>query len=245
MKLIHGDCLEEMDKLITENIKVDAIITDLPYGTTQCKWDIAIPFNDMWERIKLLRKINTPILLFGAEPFSSALRMSNIKEYKYDWVWIKNKKTGFLNAKKQPLRQYETISVFYEKQPLYIPQKSKGHKPVNSFTKHTSDGETLGKTKKGFSGGGSTERYPSNVLYFPVVNNDNSGGNKYHPNQKPVELIEYFIKTYTKKSDIILDFTAGSFTTAEACNNLKRDCICIEKDKECFDIGVKRIKHSQ
>lgn len=241
MRLIHGDCLEEMDKLKKEGIKANLILTDLPYGTTQCKWDTVIPFGELWGGIKSVRFDNTPIVLFGSEPFSSALRMSNIKEYKYDWKWVKNKKTGFLNAKKQPLRQTEDIMVFYSKQPFYSPQKSKGHKPVNSYTKNTSDGETLGKTTQGFSGGGSTERYPSNVLHFPVVNNDNSGGDKLYPTQKPVKLMEYLIKTYTNDGDLVLDLTAGSFTVSEACKNLNRDCIAIEKGEIGYNIGMKRI----
>ncbi|MFW9871971.1 MAG: DNA-methyltransferase [Candidatus Thorarchaeota archaeon] len=242
IKLYNGDCLEIMDQLIKENVKFDAIITDPPYGTTACKWDSIIPFDEMWNRLKLLRKEKTPIVLFGSEPFSSALRTSNIKEYKYDWIWIKNKTIGFLNAKKQPLRSNETISIFYKKQCLYNPQKMQGLKPVNKYTKNTSDGETVGKTKTGITGGGNTDRYPINTIYFKVVNQDgtNDGGN-FHPTQKPVKLMEYLIKTYTKENDLVLDFTMGSGTTGVACKNLNCNFIGIEKEEKYFKIAEKRV----
>lgn len=240
MRLIKGDCLEEMDKLIKEGVKVDAIITDPPYGTTACKWDTVIPFEEMWPRLKALRKERAPIILFGSEPFSSALRMSNIKEFKYDWIWKKNKSTNFLNAKIQPLRNSEIISVFHKHK--YYPQKTKGHKPVNSYTKHTGDGETVGSTKKGFSGGGQTDRYPTTLLEFPVVNQDGtSDGGRFHPTQKPVSLLEYLIKTYTLEGDTVLDFTMGSGTTGVACKNQGKDFIGIELDAKYFQIAKERI----
>ena len=242
MKLIHGDCLEEMDRLIKEGVKVDAVITDPPYGTTACKWDSVIPFDEMWERLNKLIKPNGAIVLFGSEPFSSALRMSNIKSYKYDWVWSKNKVTGFLNAKKQPMRKHEIISVFYNKQAVYNPQMKEGCKPVNSYTKHTSDGSTVGKTKKGIKGGGATKRYPVSVLEFAVVNQDgtNDGGN-FHPTQKPLALMDYLIKTYTNEGDTVLDNTMGSGTTNLACLKLNRKSIGIEKEKQYYDVAVRRL----
>ena len=183
--------------------------------------------------------------MFGSQPFTSALIMSNPKMFKYVWTWVKNKKTGFLNAKKQPLRQVEDIVVFYNKQPTYTPQKTQGHKPVNSLTKHTSDGSTMGKTKVGiFFGGGQTDRYPSNILAIPVVNNDNSNGDKFHPTQKPVALMEYLIKTYTNEGETVLDFTMGSGTTGCACLNTKRSFIGIELDPEYFKIAEKRINEN-
>jgi len=239
-KLLHGDCLDLMKGIPDKSI--DAIITDPPYGTTACKWDSIIPFDLMWGQLNRIIKPNGAIALFGSEPFSSALRMSNIKNYKYDWIWIKNKKTGFLNAKKQPLRRFENISVFYKKQSTYNPQKTTGHKPVNSYTKHTNDGTTLGKTKIGIKGGGSTERYPSNTLYFPVVNNDNSSGEKCFPTQKPVVLMEYLIKTYTNENETVLDFTMGSGSTGVACINTNRKFIGIEKDENYFEIANNRIE---
>jgi len=236
--LLKGDCLVEMDKI--PDGSVDLILTDPPYGTTACKWDSVIPFEPMWKQLNRIIKPNGAIVLFGSEPFSSALRMSNIKNYKYDWVWQKNKATGFLNAKKQPLRVYENIQIFYNSQCCYNPQKTTGHKPVNSFTKHTSDGATMGKTKK-ISGGGQTDRYPTNILRFKVVNNDNSKKDKHHPTQKPVALMEYLIKTYTNEDETVLDFTCGSGSTGVACVNTNRKFIGIERDAKYFEIAKKRI----
>ena len=240
IELWHGDCLELMKDIPDGSI--DAIVCDLPYGTTACKWDTIIPFEPLWEQYRRIIKNNGAIVLTASQPFTSALVMSNTKMFKYTWTWVKNKKTGFLNAKKQPLRQVEDVVVFYSKQPTYIPQKTQGHKPVNSYTKHTSDGTTMGKTKVGITGGGQTDRYPSNVLTIPVVNNDNSNGDKFHPTQKPVELFEYLIKTYTNEGDLVLDNCMGSGTTGVACKNLNRSFIGIEMDDKYFEIAKKRIE---
>ena len=236
-----GDCLEVMKSIPDGSI--DAIITDPPYGTTACKWDSVIDFDLMWEQLNRIIKPNGAIVLFGSEPFSSALRMSNIKNYKYDWKWNKNKSTGFLNAKKQPLRRVEDILVFYKKQCVYNPQKTTGHKPVNSFTKHTSDGDTMGRTSLGISGGGQTDRYPINTLDIPVINNDNK--DKYHPTQKPVALMEYLIKTYTNEGELVLDFTMGSGSTGVACVNTNRNFIGVEQDDKYFDIATERINKEE
>jgi len=241
IELICGNCLEEMKKI--KDGSVDMVLADPPYGTTFCQWDIVIPFKPMWEQLNRIIKSNCAIVLFGSEPFSSHLRLSNLKKYKYDWVWHKNKKTNFLNAKKQPLRNIELISVFNTVGNNYNPQKTQGHKPVNNFTKNTSDGDTLGKTKLGFSGGGQTDRYPTQYLKFSVVNNDNSGEDKLHPTQKPVALMEYLIKTYTNKNDTVLDFTMGSGTTMIAVKKLKRNGIGIELDKKYFEIAKERIEN--
>ena len=146
-RLLHGDCLEEMDKLISEGIKVDAIICDPPYGTTACKWDTVIPFDEMWLRLNKLIKPNGAIVLFGSEPFSSALRMSNIKNYKYDWVWEKSRPIGFLNVKKMPLKSIEIISVFYKKLPTYNPQNV-----IKIDKKRVNDNSKNGNNKTGLSG---------------------------------------------------------------------------------------------
>ena len=212
-------------------------------STTACKWDSVIPFDLMWIQLNRIIKDNGAICLFGSEPFSSALRMSNIKNYKYDWYWNKNKKTGFLNAKKQPLRRVENICVFSKTLGVYNPQKTTGHKPINSYTKHTSDGETMNKTKLKISGGGSTERFPDNVINIPVINNDSSNEKRLHPTQKPVDLIEYLIETYTNEQETVLDFTSGSSTTAIACMNTDRKYICIEKDEEYYKLSIERIKN--
>jgi DNA modification methylase len=154
----------------------------------------------------------------------------------------KNKVTGFLNAKKQPLRNHENILVFYKKQCKYYPQKTFGHKPVNKYTKKTSDGSTLGATKQGISGGGQTSRYPTTIKEFNVVNQDGtSDGGNFHPSQKPISLMEYLIKTYTDENDTVLDFAMGSGTTGVACKNTNRKFIGIEKNKDFFEIAKRRI----
>ena len=231
-----------MDNLISKGVKVDAIITDIPYGTTHCKWDSIIPFEDMWKRIKEIRKPTTPIVLFGSEPFSSSLRLSNIKEYKYDWKWEKTQATGFFNAKKQPMRCIEDICVFYQKQCLYNPQKTEGHKPVNSYTKYLSTvnkTEVYGKCTKELSGGGNTDRFPRQLLTY----SSDKQTCYLHPTQKPVALMEYLIKTYTNEGDLVLDFTMGSGTTGVACVNTNRNFIGIELDKKYFEIAKDRIEN--
>ena len=241
IQLYNGDCLEVMDNLIQQGIKVDAIITDIPYGTTRCKWASLIPFEEMWKRIKEIRKPTTPIVLFGSEPFSSSLRLSNIKEYKYDWKWEKTQATGFFNAKKQPMRCIEDICVFYQKQCLYNPQKTEGHKPVNSYTKYLSTvnkTEVYGKCTKELSGGGNTDRFPRQLLTY----SSDKQTCYLHPTQKPLELMEYLVKTYTNEGDTVLDFTMGSGTTGVACKKLNRNFIGIELDENYFNIAKERIE---
>ena len=241
MKLYKGDCLEVMDRMIEDGVKVDAIITDPPYGTTQCKWDSVIPFKPMWEQLSRIIKPNGAILLFGSEPFSSALRMSNIKNYKYDWVWEKSKATNFLNAKKQPLRAKENILVFYKKHPTYNPQMTKGKSYNKGIRKKQTKDDVYGsfnQTEVKSEG----NRYPRDVLYFKTAETE---GKTFHKTQKPVKLMEYLIKTYTNENETVLDFTMGSGTTGVACKNLGRDFIGIEMDDKYFDIAKKRIeKHT-
>lgn len=240
IQLYNGDCLEVMDNLIQQGIKVDAIITDIPYGTTRCKWDSVIPFEEMWKRIKEIRKPTTPIVLFGSEPFSSSLRLSNIKEYKYDWKWEKTQATGFFNAKKQPMRCIEDICVFYQKQCLYNPQKTEGHKPVNSYTKYLSTvnkTEVYGKCTKELSGGGNTDRFPRQLLTY----SSDKQTCYLHPTQKPLGLMEYLVKTYSNENDLVLDFTMGSGTTGVACKKLNRNFIGIELDENYYNIAKERI----
>lgn len=242
IKLYQGDCLEVMDRLINEGVKVDAIITDIPYGTTQNKWDSAIPFDEMWNRLKKLRSDRTPIVLFGSEPFSSALRMSNPKEYKYDWVWNKVAKGNFLNAKRQPLRQTEDITVFYKKQCLYNPIMETRGKPrrKDSYNKSKGDGDSCYGAFENQSSFNNVY-YPSNLIQFS--NASQSG--KLHPTQKPVELMKYLIETYTNEGDTVLDFTMGSGTTGVVCVESGRKFIGIELDKEYFDIAKNRIEEVQ
>ena len=238
IKLINGDCLQEMDKLISQGVTVDAIITDPPYGTTDCKWDSVIPFDAMWERLNKLIKPNGAIVLFGSEPFSSALRMSNIKNYKYDWVWLKSRTTGHLDSKKKPMKCQENISVFYSRQPTYNYECKKLDKPISSYRKKGKSGSLLGKTNQMIGKFQMETGFPIQVLSY--ANEHNVGKNK-HPTQKPVALMEYLIKTYTNENELVLDFTAGSFSTGVACVNTNRNFIGIELDKKYFDIGVKRV----
>ena len=229
---IHlGDCLELMKELDDES--VDMILCDLPYGTTQNKWDSVIPLDLLWKQYNRVIKKNGAIVLFVAQPFTSQLVVSNPKDFRYSLVWEKNKSTGFLNAKKMPLRIHEDILVFYKKLPTYNPQKTTGHKPANRYTKNTSDGTNYGKTKTGISGGGQTDRYPTSILKFPVLNNDNKS--KFHPTQKPVPLYENLIKTYSNEGDIILDNCSGAGTCAVASINTKRAFICMEMNEVYFN----------
>jgi len=241
INIIKGDCLEVMDKLIADGIIVDAIICDPPYGTTACKWDSVIPFEPMWERLNKLIKPNGAIVLFGSEPFSSALRMSNIKNYKYDWVWKKNKKTGFMQGKIKPLNDYENIMVFGKFSLMaqkfngcYNPQgaiKVEGKKYSNKRKKdHITGDRKDGKTKESYT------NLPSKVIEF------NGASKTVHPTQKPVALMEYLIKTYTNENELVLDFTMGSGSTAVACKRTNRNCIGIEMDKKYVDITNQRLK---
>lgn len=239
-KLILGDCLEQLANV--KDKTVDLILTDLPFQTTQNKWDVLIPFEPLWEQYGRVIKDNGAIVLNAMQPFTSQLICSKLEWFKYELIWQKNKPRGFLNAKKQPLRTHESIVVFYKNQPTYNPQKTTGHKPVNSYTKHTSDGTNYGKTKS-VSGGGSTERYPTSILSFPVVNNDSK--QKYHPTQKPIELSEYLIKTFTNEGDLVLDSCMGSGTTCLAAKNLARQYIGIEKDETYYKIAVERLQHDK
>lgn len=242
MRLICGDCLTELPKLINEEIKVNLVLTDLPYGTTKCKWDSIISFDEMWEYIDKITYENSAILLFGSEPFSSYLRTSNIKYYKYDWVWDKIVRTGHLNAKKQPLRRYENISVFYKKQPTYNPQKWEGKEPIHNH-RHSEVIENNSVYNKHYLSKPkfTKMKYPTNIISVNAKSKECNGLNRVHPTQKPVELLEYFIKTYTNEEDIVLDFTMGSGSTAIACKNLNRDFIGIELDEKYYKIANERL----
>ena len=232
IELYKGDCLEVMDRLIEKGVKVDAIITDLPYGLTWCNWDKTIAKSPMFDRLEKLRKPSTPIILFGSQPFTSNLIESNIKNFKYCWYWIKNIKGNYLNAKRQPLRQLEEIMVFYKHN--YHPQ---GLKAVNKIGKRGIGAKTtLCNYKNEWSQ--ENEGYPSNILKYDL------DSQKFHPTQKPVALLEYLIKTYTKEGETVLDFTFGSCTTGVACMNTNRNFIGIELDDKYFDISVNRVKQN-
>ena len=236
-ELMQGDCLGLMKGVPDGSI--DLILTDPPYGTTACKWDTVIPFDLMWEQLKRIIKPNGVIALFGSEPFSSTLRMSNIKQYKYDWVWVKNVSTNFLHAKRQPLRNTENIHVFYKKCGKYYPIKSTGHTPTQS-AKGCSNGVLYhGKNTRNYCGG-ETTRYPKTTIEFDVVDLKN----RLHPTQKPLPLLEYLIKTYTQEGETVLDFTMGGGSTIVAALNTNRKVIGIELNEGYFNIAKDRIEKS-
>lgn len=232
-KIIWGDCLVA-HKYIPDG-SIDMICTDLPYGKTACKWDTPIDLNELWFDYNRIIKPHGAIILFGNEPFSSALRMSNIKYYKYDWIWKKTMATLFQHANKMPMRICENISVFYHKLPTYNPQKLKCDKP---YTRKTGDRKISGfhqnniKYKPNIN---IKESYPVNFIKF-----SNGNGNRLHPTQKPVPLIEYLIKTYTNEGELVLDSTAGVLTTGVAAKNLNRSFICIEQKMEYIKKGQTR-----
>ncbi len=240
LKLINGECLEELDKLITQGVKVDAIIADIPYGTTKCKWDEVIPLDEMWKRLQLIKKDkSTPIVLFAQTPFDKVLGCSNLKQLKYEWIWEKTSATGHLNAKKMPMKAHENILVFYEKPPVYNPQKTSGHIRKVSKAEHKincNESDVYNKGQKATTYD-SDERYPRSVQIF---SSDKQVSN-LHPTQKPIALMEYLVKTYSVEGDIVLDFTMGSNTTGLACKNLNRDFIGIELDENYFKIAENRI----
>ena len=290
-ELYLGDCLEVMDKLIKQGIKVDFILTDLPYGTTRSKWDIVIPFNryiiikernkdkilykdefmlkkfkeginikeaekeweensreGMWDKVNKLIKDNGAIAFFGSEPFSTKLRMSNIENYKYDWKWIKNRPTGFVHANNKPMKKYEDI-IMFSNGVVNHKSKSKNNRmeynPIgvrdgeNKIILPTRHGNLLqnysnqiGKEYKSKTG------YPNDILEFNGVKKKD----RVHPTQKPIDLLEYLIKTYTLENEIILDFTMGSGSTGVACLNTNRKFIGIELDGKYFNIAKERIE---
>ena len=231
---MKGDCLELMKTIPDES--VDLVLTDPPYGTTACKWDSVIPFEPMWVELKRIIKPDGAIVLFGSEPFSSLLRCSNLKMFKYDWIWEKSKATGFLNSKKQPLRAHETVSVFYSKQPTYNPQMIKGESYNKGVRKEQTSDDVYGRFNQ-VEVKSDGLRFPRSVQYFKTA--ESEGG--FHKTQKPVALLEYLIKTYTQENETVLDFTAGSMSTAIACINTNRKGIMIEKDDHYFKVGSDRV----
>ena len=234
-KLFNGDCLEVMADMPDNS--VDAVITDPPYGTTACKWDAVIPFEPMWRELRRLIKPGGAIVLFGSEPFSSALRMSNIKEYKYDWVWDKVRPSGFQIAKYVPMKRHELVSIF-QSGSKWNPQMIKRERPAKGRVVSSSDSSPL----KYNDGVRRTYKYknPQSIIQFYKQ----SDGKYVHPTQKPVALLEYLIRTYTNEGETVLDFTMGSGTTGVACVNTGRNFIGIEKDAEYFRIAQDRIRES-
>ena len=227
-----GDCLERIKEI--ESGSVDMILTDPPYGTTACKWDSIIPLEPMWEQLKRIIKPNGAIVMTASQPFTSVLVTSNLKMFKYEWIWRKPKGTGHLNAKKQPMRNHESVIVFYSKQSTYNPQKTNG-KPYKCAPKKEQY-EGYGKHERTVTDNKDGLRYPVTVQEFK----SNMRGS-VHPTQKPVTLMEYLIKTYTNESETVLDFTMGSGSTGVAAKNLNRKFIGIEMDEGYFNVAKKRI----
>jgi len=234
--LMKGDCLERMKEI--ESGSVDLILTDPPYGTTACKWDSVIPLDKMWEQLKRIIKPNGAIVMTASQPFTTKLISSNMKMFKYCWVWEKTMASNFALAKKQPFKKHEDVCVFYLRQPAYNPQMGKG-KPYTDKERDRSMGVTGDAlpSKKAITNIGT--RYPSSVQKFSNGNNGN-----VHPTQKPVALLEYLIRTYTNEGETVLDFTQGSGSTGCAAVNTGRKYIGIEMDEHYFDIGSKRILES-
>jgi site-specific DNA-methyltransferase (adenine-specific) len=237
-----GDCLDLM-KLIPDK-SIDMILCDLPYGTTKCSWDSIIDLNLLWLEYERIIKDNGPILLFAQTPFDKVLGCSNLKLLKYEWIWEKTQATGFYNAKKMPMKAHENILVFYKKLPKYYPQKTQGHKPINSYTKKPevqNKTEVYGKVKTTVTGGGETDRYPRSIQIFSSDKQKTKLDGTIHPTQKPLDLCEYLIKTYTDEGDVVLDNCSGSGTTGLAAKRLNRNYIMIEKDETYFNIGLRRL----
>jgi DNA modification methylase len=239
VNLLHGDCLELM-KNIPDN-SIDLCLTDPPYGTTNCTWDNVIPFEPMWKELKRIVKDNGAICLFGSEPFSSHLRLSNLKMFKYDLIWQKEKPTNFFQLKRRFGKVTELLSVFYSKQCCYNPQKYKVEHRIKTSPKGSHNSIITGKNKKVLPYKDDGTRYPIDILKFRRI----SLGKTLHPTQKPVALLEYLIKTYTLEGETVLDFTMGSGSTGVAAKNLNRNFIGIEKDDKYFNIAKERLSASK
>ena len=234
-QIFNEDCLEGMKRI--PDGSVDMILCDLPYGTTACAWDSIIPFEPLWAEYRRVARKSAAIVLTASQPFTTALIASNMRDFKYCWVWEKTIATNFMLLKKQPGKKHEDIVVFYRNQPTYYPQMELGAPYSDKPRKRTvgvhGDAVTI---KKPIENTGT--RYPSSVLKFSNGNNGN-----VHPTQKPVALFEYLIKTYTNENELVLDNTAGSGTTAIAAINTNRKWICIEKDEDYANKAIERIKN--
>lgn len=237
--IFNENCLDVMSRL-PEN-SIDMVFCDLPYGTTQNEWDVLIPFDELWSAYHRVVKENGAIVLTAQAPFDKVLACSNLKDFRYEWIWEKNKATGHLNAKKMPMKAHENVLVFYRKLPTYNPQMTGGHKPMNAVLPKDNIPEPEKKRnynhidqRLGNPGGGTT-RYPRDVLRFPVINNDDPL--KFHPTQKPVPMIEYFIKTYSNEGDTVLDNCMGSGSTCVAAYNTDRNYVGIEMSEEYFNLA--------
>jgi DNA modification methylase len=236
----HGECLNIMPVHIKDK-SVDLILCDLPYEKTKCSWDSIIDLPSLWLEYNRIIKDNGAIVLTAQIPFDKVLGCSNLSMLRYEWIWEKTQATGHYNAKKMPMVAHENVLVFYKKLPTYNPQKTQGHKPVNGYVKTLktqNKTEVYGKATKEIKGGGNTDRYPRSVLLFP----SDKQTNYLHPTQKPLALMEYFIKTYSNEGDLVLDNAAGSGTTGLAAKNLNRNYILIEKVEKHYNTCCERLK---
>ena len=231
------DCIEGLKGVRSGSVSM--VFADLPYGKTQNTWDRLVPVDKLWPELNRVCRSEAAMVFTCMQPFTSLLVSSNLGAFRYEMIWRKNKVRGFLNSKRQPLRVHENVLVFYRRQPWYFPQMSPGHRPVNSYTKHTSDGSNYGRTKPGITGGGSTVRYPTSILDIPVVNNDDPI--RVHSTQKPEELVEWFVLTYTRPGDLILDPAVGSGTTLAAAKRLGRRFIGFETDEHMVMKATSRL----
>ena len=231
--LLFGDCLELLPTI--EDDIVDMLLVDLPYGTTACKWDSIIPLDKLWEQYNRICKENAAMVFTAAQPFTTILAASNIKNFKYEWIWEKPQGTNPMNAKVMPLKSHENILVFYRKKPTYNPQMWYST-PYSEFKSDTAKiGEVYGEAQSKHRDNPEGSRYPKTVLKFKQQKG-------LHPTQKPVDLMEYLIKTYTNKGDTVLDNTMGSGTTGVACVNSNRNFIGMESDTGYFGRAKIRIE---
>lgn len=232
IQLHHGDCFDVLPGIASGSI--DLVCADVPYGTTACKWDSVLDLDRMWLELYRVAKENAAIVIFSAQPFTSVLVASNLKHWRSEWIWEKGNATGFLNAKKQPLRAHENIEVFYRRQPTYNPQFTHGHERRTSKRKAVNS-ECYGKAYT-LTEYDSTSRYPRDVQFF---SSDKQQGN-YHPTQKPVALLRYLIETYSNPDETVLDFTMGSGTAGVACQETSRKFIGIERDSAIYQVACER-----
>ena len=254
IELYNGEAIEKINELVDKGVRVDAVITDIPYGTTACSWDNVIPFDDMWDALnKIVKDENTPIILFGQEPFSSNLIMSNVKNFKYKWYYKKRIASNFASAKYQPMKHIEDVMVFTKSgksaryYPIMQPRSEAGKKRLETpfHTNSETPNETMGNIRRNNADREYDKnlKYPENIQEF---NNRAKGARGFHPTQKPIELMEYLIRSHTKENDLVLDFTMGSGTTGIACAILNRYFIGVELDRDYYNIAQDRIKnHTQ
>ena len=238
-QLLLGNSFELMKSISSES--VDFIFTDPNYNTTQNEWDTGIPLDQMWEQFTRIIKPNGCIAMWAQSPFDKILACSNLNMYRYEWIVEKTKATGHLNSKLMPMKAHENVLIFYKTLPTYNPQYTEGHTPVHNYTKHTTDGTNYGTTKTGISGGGSTRRFPRDVLRFSW----DTQKSKLHPTQKPLAACEYFIKTYTDPGDVVFDPFMGSGTVCLASQNLGREYIGIELEQNYYEAAKQRIERER